>query len=160
MASSSGTCSRNLFNVSSSQSRCDQKKKELADENEVQQPKEGGGNLEKTLELNRSNQKAVDIETVAESLGVVAISLAAPGADKSQNIMVTPKRKWVRKKGEKRNGEIPKRGKEVEKSKRQLIDVMIVDESMEDCGSGEKKRKQDVLGGESQTPLPEVVLEA
>ncbi|XP_058725646.1 uncharacterized protein LOC131596933 [Vicia villosa] len=96
--SSSGTCSRNLFNASSSQSRCDKKEKELADENEVQQPKEGGANIEKNLELNRSILNEVDIETVAESLRAVDLSLAAPVVDECQKAAVTLKRRWERKK--------------------------------------------------------------
>ncbi|KAL5070282.1 hypothetical protein RYX36_021169 [Vicia faba] len=73
--SSSGTCSKKFFNVSSGKSRCEAKDKEKAKEPEVQQSKQieekGGGNSKDGQIQSGANE---DIETVAESLGVVAIS--------------------------------------------------------------------------------------
>ncbi|XP_058755552.1 uncharacterized protein LOC131628740 [Vicia villosa] len=81
--SSSGTCSKNLFQVSSRQSRCNQKVTNKSDEAEVEQDREateergeargGDGNPEK------SKHKEVDIEKMAESLGAVALSLEGIG---------------------------------------------------------------------------------
>ncbi|XP_058746499.1 uncharacterized protein LOC131619419 [Vicia villosa] len=74
--SSSGTCSKNLFNASSSQSRFDPKEKGLLEENEVQQNHEGGDPEGLVSEKSKANLDGLDIETVAEFLGDVDLSVA------------------------------------------------------------------------------------
>ncbi|XP_058727213.1 uncharacterized protein LOC131598649 [Vicia villosa] len=158
--SSSGTCSKSLFNASSSHSKCEPKDKEVEDENEVQQSKQKVLSKEINPKLSDDISKSADVETVAESLGEVVLSSATPEAGNIARGGVMPKRKWVRKKGERRNKVSSKKTLEHENSKRQLVDVMIVDGSVEDCGSGEKKRRQVAESDPNLTPLPEVVLEA
>lgn len=73
--SSSGTCSKNLFQLSTSQSRCDSKGKEIMEEVEVQREK----GLEEISGVGKGQEvitkdKNLDIEVVAKSFGVVAIS--------------------------------------------------------------------------------------
>ncbi|XP_058783869.1 uncharacterized protein LOC131658612 [Vicia villosa] len=76
--SSSGTCSKNLFNAPSSRSRCDPKEKGLMEENEVQQVHEGGDPRVLVSENSKAKLDGLDIETVAESLGAVDLSVAEP----------------------------------------------------------------------------------
>lgn len=49
-----------------------------------------------------------------------------------------------------------KKEKAFESSKRQLIDVMIIEGYVEECGSGDKKRKQNSIG----PTLSKLILEA
>ncbi|XP_058752497.1 uncharacterized protein LOC131625674 [Vicia villosa] len=73
--SSSSMCSRELFNVSSSQSRCGAKGKEKGAENEVMQNAEAIQSANKEKDRGKESQfKSVDVESVAESLGAVALS--------------------------------------------------------------------------------------
>ncbi|XP_058746709.1 uncharacterized protein LOC131619652 [Vicia villosa] len=161
--SSSGTCSKSLFQVSSGQSRCNQKVTNKSDEAEVEQGREaiegmgeargGDGDPEK------SKHKEVDVEKVAESLGAVALSLEGTGDGIQKKDLTLPKKKWVRRKNIKTGNNSQGRRKLVENSKRQLIDVMITEGPIEACGSGEKKRKQESTEEAQKTVLPEVVLE-
>lgn len=49
--------------------------------------------------------------------------------------------------------------KAIESTKRQLVDVMITEGTIEDCLSGEKKRRHKDVNPEIPNSLPEVVLE-
>lgn len=84
--SSSSTCSKNFLNAPSSQSRCEPKEKGLAEDNEVQQSKEGGALIENVPEISKYNQRGLDIETLAESLGVVDLSVAKPEVAKNKQV--------------------------------------------------------------------------
>lgn len=53
------------------------------------------------------------------------------------------KRKWIRKKGVKKNGGTQLKAQNMIIMKRQLVNVMITKGSIDDCGGSEKKRKQD-----------------
>lgn len=73
--SSSGTCSKNLFQSPTNQSRCGSKGKEIMEEAEVQQAKE----LEEIAGAEKfhvasSKYKNLDIEVVAGSFGAAIIS--------------------------------------------------------------------------------------
>ncbi|CAI8607266.1 unnamed protein product [Vicia faba] len=108
--SSSGTCSKNLFNISSSHSRCETKSKgKEGDEVEVEQPSTTGNtNQIKTMpkpveENNLGNLLA--IEFVAESLGAVDISNKGKEGEGNSKGTVSKRRKGSRKKAEKK--EVP-----------------------------------------------------
>ncbi|XP_058751474.1 uncharacterized protein LOC131624535 [Vicia villosa] len=98
--SSSGTCSKSLFNVSSGQSRCEQKIQGTGEEPEVQQAKTTGENPveiggSKNPEMDK--QKTLEIERVAESFGAVAFSIKETGEEMGlKNLQNTRKnlRKW------------------------------------------------------------------
>ncbi|XP_058749039.1 uncharacterized protein LOC131622001 [Vicia villosa] len=116
--SSSGTCNRSLFNVSSSQSRCGTKDKEKLDELEVEQLQKmvkEGGDGSKNCEDNGGKQKAVaDVEDVAESLSAVALS-QVDKTNQSKAISSSSKqKKWTRKRGVRKVEEAQKLAKEVE----------------------------------------------
>ncbi|XP_058755793.1 uncharacterized protein LOC131629007 [Vicia villosa] len=155
--SSSGNCSRSLFNISSSQSKCGSKGKEKEGEVEVEQrvpleiQNKGGGK-----EADASKQtSAQEIESVAESLGVVDISKTGKLLGGNQQL-AAKKRKWIRRKSVKKTVIDQQKAAEWELSKRQLIDVMVTDGALEDCG--EKKRKQIQEEDKTNANRPEVVL--
>ncbi|XP_058740824.1 uncharacterized protein LOC131623919 [Vicia villosa] len=97
--SSSGTCSRSLFNISSSQSKCGSKGKEKEDEAEVEQHPVRE-NMSKEVRKEAEGTKQIcnlAIESVAESLGAVEISKPSSNAGSSQH-GTTKKKKWTRRK--------------------------------------------------------------
>ncbi|XP_058749288.1 uncharacterized protein LOC131622280 [Vicia villosa] len=153
--SSSGTCGRSLFNISSSQSKCGSKGKEKEDDIEVEQrPVLAKRSVEEGKEIENSKQNCnLAIESVAESLGAVDISKpsAATGDIQQGN---SKKKRWVRRKSVKKvvQEEINSR----ESAKRQLIDVMITEGSLDGCG--EKKQKQEADYKPDTINGPEVVL--
>ncbi|XP_058754368.1 uncharacterized protein LOC131627544 [Vicia villosa] len=165
--SSSGTCSRSLFNVSSGQSRCEAKTREMGDDQEVQQakltgerPKEIGGAVPEAKQKPEVNKEKIpEIEKVAESFGAVALSVEETGETSRLKNTQTTRKKWIRKKGVKKIQGTQSKNGTVEHSKRQLIDVMITEGPVEACGSGEKKRRQDSTMEDQKLLLPEVVLE-
>ncbi|XP_058746134.1 uncharacterized protein LOC131619008 [Vicia villosa] len=131
--SSSGTCSRSLFNISSSQSKCGSKGKEKDDEAEVeQQPVREITNTEGKKEAEGAKQICnLAMESVAESLGAVDISKLTLNTRISQQ-GITKKKKWTRRKSVKKVIQEKIKNKEAESSKRQLIEVMITEGSLED----------------------------
>lgn len=94
-----------------------------------------------------------------ESFGAVAISKTFAHGSVLPKSTEAQKRKWVRKKGVKKQGSTQKKEKEIESSKRQLIDVMITEGYIEECGSGEKKRNQNLANYALLNLLPEAVLD-
>ncbi|XP_058775391.1 uncharacterized protein LOC131649656 [Vicia villosa] len=155
--SSSSLCSRELFNVSSSQSRCEHKGKGDSDDLETQQDnqilnqqKDSGKRGEET------NANPVDVETVAESLGAVALSTEKIAESKEVGVQ---KRKWVRRKTTKSAKTAADSSAKPKLSKRHLVDVMVVEGSLEDYGGGDKKRKQVADTKHSLNKGPEVVLD-
>ncbi|XP_058733973.1 uncharacterized protein LOC131605657 [Vicia villosa] len=160
--SSSGTCSRSLFPSSTSQSRCSPK--EIANgaeaEAEVQQKK----SLEEETGAEGNNitpqgGKNLDIEVVAESFGAVAINTDVKKGGEHPKPSEPQRRKWIRRKSTKKHMSNKQKEKAIESSKRQLVDVMITEGTIEDCMSGEKKRRQEEAAPETTNLLPEVVLD-
>ncbi|XP_058765441.1 uncharacterized protein LOC131638928 [Vicia villosa] len=159
---SSGTCSRSLFQVSSSQSRCNNNEKDKEEGVEVTQVRD---HKKKGTEKEGEpgGKQGVDnlaIETVAESLGAVIISEADKVINQNPVETVQKKKKWSRRKpGKKPMGET--RSKEaIERGKRQLVEVPIREVSSEEMGQINKKRRQPEVGEINQNIVPEVVLES
>lgn len=106
-------------------------------------------------QLNKNNYLA--IESVAKSLGAVGISNT--GKRPFSKAESTKRKKWTRRNAVKKpevTQFTPLQGKD---GKRQLIDVMIIEDSLEDCGGDEKKRKQSVDDGKLKVLQPKVVLD-
>jgi hypothetical protein len=100
--SSSNICSRELFNVLSSESRCDAKGKEKSVEIKVMQNSGINKPQNKTTEPNEvAKSKFVDVESVAKSLGVVALS-SEHGQQQGNNVAGgVQRKKWIRRKNTK-----------------------------------------------------------
>lgn len=107
--SSSSTCSKSLFNISSSQSRCGEKGKEKEDEVEVEQNLKSKENTiaNKNGENGQEQNNTLAIELMAESLGVVDISNTGKGNNKNPKGEPVKRRKWTRSKVTKKNSEFP-----------------------------------------------------
>ncbi|CAI8601010.1 unnamed protein product [Vicia faba] len=139
METSSEDCSKNLFNASSGKRRFDSNAKEISEEPEVQQQKRGEGSKEVAEGLQSAKKRGtLDIEKVAESFGAVALTTETLG--RNSGII---RKKWTRKRGNQKKLGPANKGERrcVEGTKRQLIEVMVMEGSIEECGSGEKKRK-------------------
>ncbi|XP_058732884.1 uncharacterized protein LOC131604465 [Vicia villosa] len=176
---SSSSCSKNLFNVSSGQSRHETKgKSKDGEEGEVEQQRtmvqdEPGAKIATTkkntqeIQLMESNrvQKGkeprktnLEIEAMAESLGAVDISNVGKGSKELSVEGKSKKRKWIRRQNTRKATSSKTVEKEVERGKRNLVDVMIIDGTVDTCGKGEKKLK----GQEEEVTTeqgPEVVLD-
>ncbi|XP_058732735.1 uncharacterized protein LOC131604305 [Vicia villosa] len=175
---SSSSCSKNLFNISSSQSRCETvgKNKEVEEE-EVEQEqariqieakaKTPTSKCHQVVQLMGSsiNQKGketgkaiLEIEAMVESLGAVDISNVGKDSKELLKEGKSKKSKWVRRQNMRKTTTAKAVAKEIECGKRNLVDVMIIDGTTESCGKGEKKLK-----GQEKEELtkngPEVVLE-
>ena len=100
--SSSNICSRELFNVLSSESRCDAKGKEKSVEIKVMQNSGINKPHNKTAEPDEvEKSKFVDVESVVESLGVVALS-SEHGQQQGNNAAGgVQRKKWIRRKNTK-----------------------------------------------------------
>ncbi|XP_058771885.1 uncharacterized protein LOC131645226 [Vicia villosa] len=161
--SSSGTCTRSLFQASSGHSRCEAKSKEQIEEAEVQQnqgAKEVGAEREDgTGSAMASKQKAVEIDKAVESFGAVDLSIEGVGEGNQSKGSSVQKRKWVRKKPSRKGTSPQNKSKILETSKRQLVEVMITEGTIDACGSGDKKRKQESKEEGIKQTVPEVVLE-
>ncbi|XP_058752316.1 uncharacterized protein LOC131625473 [Vicia villosa] len=156
--SSSGNCSKNLFSVSSSHSRCDMKEKSTADNAEMiqihekeEEPAAASGEAERVSK----GKKMVDVEKVAESLGAVILSSTEQGGTGLSKEKGTQQKKWSRKKVGKKLAGDQNAKKAFEATKRQLVDVMITEGPIERIGASGKKRRQSSEADD----LPEVVLE-
>ncbi|XP_058764208.1 uncharacterized protein LOC131637617 [Vicia villosa] len=164
--SNSSSCNKSLFNISSGQSRCSTKGKEKENEGgegEVEQTKQKGGaaqserNKQPVTHAETTNN--LEIEAMAESLGAVELSIATKQLAPIQKTVAKKGRKWTRKTNTKKSaGEIGKK-LELELGKRNLVDVMIIDGTMGEGGSGEKKQKGAEKEQAEGTSKPEVVLE-
>ncbi|CAI8583488.1 unnamed protein product [Vicia faba] len=157
METSSENCSKNLFNASSRQSRFESKGNERAEEPEVQQQKQSEG----SKEVSRGSKLAekggtLDIEKVAESFGAVALTTEMVGRNTG-----VARKKWTRKRGnQKKVGPANKGGERgLKGAKIQLIDVMVIEGSIDDCRNGEKKRKQSMAEEDTNKLGPVVVLD-
>ncbi|CAK8538274.1 unnamed protein product [Lathyrus sativus] len=108
-------------------------------------------------EKNTSNN--VDVETVAESLGAVILSVVRVPQKTIANKDGVQKRKLTRRKTTK---DVKTDGGKTVKSKlakRQIMDVVITKGPIEEGVLGEKKRKQNAARSECYNILPEVVLD-
>ncbi|CAI8606586.1 unnamed protein product [Vicia faba] len=146
--------------LSYGQSRCETKEKEKEGERdqEVQQTKKKVILSEQRVVVSQDGGGGnIEVEKVAESLGAMDISLDKQNGSSNPGTIEVQKKKWTRKKGQSRK--ISKEIKGLGSSKIQLIDVMIVDRGIEDCGSGEKKRKQGSSLEAGDDKIPEVVFE-
>lgn len=116
---SSRTYNKSLFQSSTNYIKCGSKGKEVAGDIEVQQVI---GTEEITILENGqekvANGKNLDIEVVAESFGVVAISKTFAHGPNAPSSSTNQKRKWVRKKGVKKTGSIQEKEKAIESTKR------------------------------------------
>ncbi|XP_058784594.1 uncharacterized protein LOC131659420 [Vicia villosa] len=158
--SSSSLSSKDLFNVSSSQSRCETKGKDKEEEAEVQLITAAANNQNrenKDEEVGPKNQ--VDVETVAETLGAVMLST---GMNKTQaSVQTEPaQKKWTRRKPSKTSGSTLVKASKPKITKRQLVDVMISEGPLDELVNGDKKRKQAFEGSDIPDNFPEVVLES
>jgi hypothetical protein len=158
--SSSGACSKNLFE-STSTSKNDGSEKGKGTEVEVeQQKKPSQEETPKTVVvLNVREITSKEVESVAESLGTVALSqtfdMGQPDNSKGKN----SGRKWTRKTARARKKSSESMQKEIELGKRQLVEVVVSEGNPEDILGGEKKRRQDIVMEDIATTEPEVVLE-
>ncbi|XP_058782089.1 uncharacterized protein LOC131656370 [Vicia villosa] len=162
--STSSSCNRSLFNLSSEQSKCDPKGKGKdieGDEGEVEQNKkiEEVGRKVEVPKLKKGSGKGslLEIEAMAESLGAVDISNVGQGSGKDSREGMTKRKKWIRKQVARKGNQSKKL--EVECGKRNLVDVMIVDGTVEGGGMGEKKLKGQETVTVQEMNNPEVVLE-
>ncbi|XP_058725488.1 uncharacterized protein LOC131596762 [Vicia villosa] len=163
--SNSSSCSKSLFNLSSGQSKCEARGKEKEGEGEVEQLRDSGDKGKEKLITTTPATVAVpvnllEIEAVAESFGAVDISNVDANKGSSFKGKTIKKKKWTRRQPIRKSLAAPKQTLDREIGKRHLVDVMIIEGEVEDCGSGEKKRRggQDALVRSPQL-LPEVVLE-
>ncbi|XP_058746072.1 uncharacterized protein LOC131618942 [Vicia villosa] len=157
------SCSKSLFNISSGQSGCDSKNKEKEGEGEVEQ-KEATEPWKKNKEViqdkvENTGKQVLEIEAVAESLGAFDISNAGNGKAITLKGSCARKKKWTRKSVTRKAPSSQVKKLETEIGKRPLVDVMIVEGDVGECGSGEKKRKSQLESNECPVTEPEVVLE-
>ncbi|CAK8567291.1 unnamed protein product [Lathyrus sativus] len=137
-----------------------QKRKEKGEDPEVQQDnlilKHQEGSSVRGEKVTSHN---MDVETVAESLGAVILSIEKVPQKAIVNKEGAQNRKWTRRKTTKevKSGS----GKTVKPKlvKRQLVDVMITEGPIEKGILGEKKRKQTATVSEGHNLLTEVVLD-
>ncbi|XP_058734335.1 uncharacterized protein LOC131606068 [Vicia villosa] len=160
--SNSSSCSKSLFSISSSHSRCDNKSKlkegEEGEEGEMEQNKSGQVSGRKTITGREKEQEnrstGLEIEAVAESLGAVGISNKDIAKKANHTSSPTKKKKWTRRQPNRKVGaKATKKQMALEMGKRQLVEVMIVEGNLEERGSGEKKFKSQ---GEITTDIPKI----
>ncbi|XP_058748819.1 uncharacterized protein LOC131621797 [Vicia villosa] len=161
---SSGTCSRSLFQVSSSQSRCNTNGKEKEKDDEEIEVTQMRNPLSKEKEKKGVNEgeKEKDnqaIENVAESLGAVIISESDKLNPQQPTAAIAKKKKWSRKKPEKKIVGGSESREATDRGKRQLVEVPIKEVSTEEIGQLSKKRRQPEGGETINIFVPEVVLE-
>ncbi|XP_058727051.1 uncharacterized protein LOC131598472 [Vicia villosa] len=166
--SNSNSCSKSLFNISSGQSRCEVKGKEKeGDEGEVNQKKKADALIEceKEVDLKQPEcppkRNTLEIEAMTKSFGAVDISNVGQSSKKNQMEGLTKKKKWTRRQGIRKSSQSEEKKKkiEVEMGKRNLVDVIIIDGTLEEHGIIEKKLKGPEEQQKSVSKLPEVVLE-
>ncbi|CAK8563176.1 unnamed protein product [Lathyrus sativus] len=158
--SSSSLCNKELFNVFSSHRHCESKRKGKCDDHEVQQANKSEIQKESNSNTTQSNQgNRVNVATVVECLGKVMLSINKVGLEAPRDNGGIQNRKWNRRKIVK-NGEVaPAKTQKPNNFKRQLVDVMITEGLIEDCGVGENKQKQTEVGSDFLINQPEVVLD-
>jgi hypothetical protein len=158
--SSSGACSKNLFDSTSTSKNEGTEKGKTNEVKVEQQKKPAQDEVPKTVVvLNDKEITFKEVESVAETLGTVALSqnfeIGQHGTSKGQN----SGRKWTRKKSGARKKCSKPTQKEIELGKRQLVEVVVSEGNPEDILGGEKKRRQDIVMEDIATTEPEVVLE-
>ncbi|CAI8619013.1 unnamed protein product [Vicia faba] len=99
----------------------------------------------------------LEIEAMA---GAVDISNVSKGKNESLLESKTKRRKWTRRQSTRNAYPKNKLEKEVECGKRNLVDVMILDGTVEAYGKGEKKLKGQEEVGSTLIKVSEVVLES
>ncbi|XP_058741861.1 uncharacterized protein LOC131614267 [Vicia villosa] len=161
----SSSCSKSLFNVSSGQSGCGSKNKEKEGDGEVEQKKDENGGKGKEVVQEKAAKPGVqvlEIEAVAEFLGAVDISNIGSGKNLIPKGSGARKKKWTRKSTTRKTLCRQEKKLEQEIGKRPLVDVMIIEGNVDECGSGEKKRRSEAVATNAkneQKLIPEVVLE-
>ncbi|CAK8560512.1 unnamed protein product [Lathyrus sativus] len=162
--SNSSSCNKSLFNISSWQSRCETKGKgKEGDEGEVEQRNDY---LQESLRVDEPQPKApsmgeniLKIAVMAESIGAVDISNVGRETEVTSNAANDKKKKWTTRQATRKVNPNKTKKLDIEYGKRNLVDVMIINGTVEGCGSGEKKVKgQEVPKVCHETEL-EVVLE-
>ncbi|XP_045821710.1 uncharacterized protein LOC123914553 [Trifolium pratense] len=149
----SGSCSRSLF-TDFSNSKDVEKESAMKDveDNQSTGRVQAGGDIGVLGENGVGEKDQSEVESVAESLGNVAISkLALCGIDKESNTKLKvksknsskPNRKWVRSKGTRKS---PSKDLLIaELGKRQLVEVSISEEvPLEVCRMGKKLKSKGV----------------
>ncbi|XP_058733417.1 uncharacterized protein LOC131605033 [Vicia villosa] len=164
--SNSSSCSKILFNLSSGQSRCEEKGKgKEGDEGEVNQK-----NTCLTLEASENvgdpkaheghlKRNVLEVEAMAESFGAIDISNIGQASGKVQKDGASKKKKWTRRQVVRKGTQDSKKKVEMEIGKRSLVDVMIIDGTVESHGVMEKRMKGVEGQQGTATTKPEVVLE-
>ncbi|CAJ2638125.1 unnamed protein product [Trifolium pratense] len=163
---SSGACSKSLFD-STSTSKNEGSGKEKSTEIEVEQQKKLAQDEPSKIVviLNAKEITSKEVESVAESLGIVDLSKNVDIGQQDTSKGQKSGRKWTRKKaGPSKKGKKTTK-KEIELGKRQLVEVMVSEGNPEDLVGGGKKRRQDIVMEDVNATVtvtatePEVVLE-
>lgn len=129
---------------------------------EVEQNKDKGsgtlvGEVVITKEMSvKSN--ILKIESVAKSLRALYISNAGKGREGSLKDTIIKRNKWTRKKVGRKENQRQANLVDLESGKRQHVEVMITEGTPEECGGGEKKRKQLITPKEPNLTEQKVVL--
>ncbi|CAK8575848.1 unnamed protein product [Lathyrus sativus] len=97
---------------------------------------------------------------MAETLGVVDISNTRNGQKINHDSGKGKKRKWTRRKTTRKAKLDKEKLLEVECGKRNLVDVMILDETIDMSDMGEKKPRGREIPMNELTKEPEVVLDS
>lgn len=137
-------CSRNLLNISSSQSWCGTKGNEKEGDVEIDQNLASGNYPEETRGLKDTikQNNILEIESVEKSLGAVDISNIGKREGPISKGATIKKKKWTRRKVGKKEKPVQLKFLEGEGGKRKLVDVMITNGNPKDYGSGEKRLYQ------------------
>lgn len=124
--SNSSSCSKSLFNISSSQSRCDSKARAMeGEEGEVEQDKGikvGGSGVKALMREDKEQEQlktGLEVEAVAESLGVVGLSTSEKGTGKKDAGSPSKIKKWTRRQANRKVGaKVTKKQMGIEMGKR------------------------------------------
>lgn len=164
--SNSSSCSKSLFNISSGQSRCEVRGKEKeGDEGEVNQKNtgptliKGDKGVAPKLTEGPPKRNVLEIEAMAESFSAVDISNVGHGSAKNLKEGTTRKNMWTRRQGLRKGSQAEMKKVEIETGKRNLVDVMIIDGTLDGHGVIKKKLKGPEDQQLTALKLPKVVLE-
>ncbi|KAL5053828.1 hypothetical protein RYX36_034510 [Vicia faba] len=85
--------------------------------------------------------KILEIEVVAESLGAINISNVGKGKGVTPKASNVKRKKWTRRHEVRKANPSQDNKLEINIGKRHLVDVMIIEGTLEGCESGDKKRR-------------------
>lgn len=110
--------------------------------------------------VSANGKNILEIEAMAKFLRAINISNIGKDGKAAKKVEAGKRKKWTRKMGARKNTSAMSKKVEVEMEKRNLINIMVIDGTVERGGSGEKKLKalQDPIV--QRLPIPEVVLES